>query len=403
METCVSPEDRVKSARDRNQGVNLAWFERRRCRGNRTGEQDHRRSCCLRLANVCQCSQVWLEGMPTMCGDGVVNITNFFEEPVIRLNFTDVPTVSDKSDVKYTFLVWKTHYDNGSLILSYADVIFIGWNILPQCFNIKNCQSDWPSHYAPPDYTSDESVYGPLRLALFAQTREFGDEEFLQGDDFRKIPYTTFYDDDLFVRPPVRLNEYQVQYYNKQWNEDMFGTITYCEAKADKVCTFDRPKTYWNVSKYFPLLDLSAGDIERDLKRCHIRDDWTKRPKWPKSDSRYFLKYCPFEILDWVKSVVNQTNSSYFIEFMLKRADQWFALTQIEHMHLERIIEESNIYGSVEQKENQALIIHSAFCRIFRRQLKKAKRVCVRTESYNRILQSLGVHWKPNTDQFLRD
>ncbi|KAF6772238.1 hypothetical protein AHF37_08563 [Paragonimus kellicotti] len=331
-------------------------------------------TCCLRTRTVCDCTQLWFDHHPKHCGVGLENATKaLLEKPIL---FVSDPT--DLSGEFYSVLILDTDVLGPPKMWTQAYIVFAASNLNRTCLKQStgcHVQPEYKPHTKP--CKGRNARYGPLRVILIQQKKMVNIQlcTCRHAEEF-----------DIYLHTPFK-------------KEERYG----CNLEQSNP---DQVKSVF--TRHFPLLVVRQADVNQDLQRCHIHEDWIYKPVRPRSESKMFGKVCSFDILTWVSHMATGENASKFIEFMKQRANDWFTLTQLEVMHLETILNSSRLYEPVLTDNGHghygpSYDVHPYFCPAFLKQSSKTHRIATRGEAYLQILQHLKIEWNPNLNFYRTD
>ncbi|KAF5402262.1 hypothetical protein PHET_04341 [Paragonimus heterotremus] len=363
-------------------------------------------NCCLRTKTVCDCAQLWFDHHPKHCGVGLENATKaLLQKPIL---FVSDPT--DLSGELYSVLILDTHVLGPPKMWSEAYIVFAASNLNRTCLK-QSSGCHVHSEYKPRTMPckGDNARYGPLRVILIQQKTMVANDFWKQFPK-RIFPYSYFYRNPFFMKSPIRMTEYLTLYCRHAEKFDVFLHTPFKEEERYG-CNLEQPSPDQVKSvftRHFPLLVVRQAEVNQDLQRCHIHEDWIYKPIRPRSESKMFGKVCSLDILSWVSHMATGENASKFIEFMEQRANDWFILTQLEVMHLETILNSSRLYEPVLTDDGHlhygpSYDVHPYFCPAFLKQSRKTHRIATRGEAYLQILQYLKVEWNPNLNFYRTD
>ncbi|KAG5454623.1 hypothetical protein CSKR_204107 [Clonorchis sinensis] len=374
--------------------------------GGKSVFKTNRCNCCLRANNACDCPKIWFKKYPERCGAGISNASRgLLNQPVVF-----VEAAYELDDGFYTLFVLDRDGLSPGKTWSNGYLVFAATNIDAECLKLQTGCRLTPiveAKFLP--CHRDVARYGPLRLVLFKQNEgHTGGPNIISSD--RTIHYEHLYTSDYLRLPPIRMNEYTAQYcadsgshplqLSKEKQELYRYGCSYMKHHPDRITS--------RFLKHFPVIPVLQANVTSELNRCHIYEDWLLKPLHPRSESKEFEKTCPFDTLAWARMVARGKNGTEFLAFIRNRVDDWFGLTQIEMMHLEKIMNSSSMFEPVRNEDGSLPDgpppdIHAYFCPAFARQFKKCVRVASRGEAYNQILWILGEKWSPNLEMYRTD
>lgn len=361
--------------------------------------------CCIRSKSVCRCPRVWFHRQPKRCGIGLENVTNALLSPVLF-----VEKGEQLMDGWYTVLVLNTEAFEEPTRWSHAYLVFAATDVNKKCMlNDDGCQLTTSIKPSTPKCQGEYARYGPLRVALVRQHRQFGNG--IQADFLnRTFSYNVLYRKDLFDGAPVRMNEYVAHYCAHSPLFDPFLATAFKESErfGCSAETKDANGLRSPFLDHFSDIVVPQSAVTAELQQCYIYEDWLSKPAQPKTERSMFSKVCPFDTLSWVDRTAVGVEQREFLEYMRDRTDIYFYLTQMEAMHLSRLINTSKQYEPLltdegPPPEGQTHDIHPYFCPLYSRQLKKTTQVATRGEAYRQILHHLGYQWSPNLNFYRND
>ncbi|KER22333.1 hypothetical protein T265_09551 [Opisthorchis viverrini] len=370
--------------------------------GGKCAFKTNRCSCCLRANNPCDCPKLWFKKYPDRCGVGITNASRgLLNQPVVF-----VEAAYELDDGFYTLFVLDMDGLSPGKTWSNGYLVFAAANIEAECLKLQTGCRPMPT--VEPQFLpchGNVARYGPLRLILFKQSKIYNGSSSIISSD-RTIRYEHLYNSDYLRLPPVRMNEYTAQYC-KDSGSHILQLSTKRQERYQFGCSYmknHRDRITSTFLQHFPIIPVLQANVTFELNRCHIYEDWLSKPLRPRSESKEFRKKCPFDTVTWARNVAKGKNGTEFLAFLRNRADDWFGLTQIEMMHLEKIMNSSSMFEPVQNEDGGAPPdIHAYFCPAFVRQFKKCVRVAARGEAYSQILWILGEKWSPNLEMYRTD